>query len=52
MGILRTPKDSEPCQKSTMERFANIVNDYNDFRNISFSLSLLCEEKKVFLIHV
>ena len=43
-----TPKYSEPCQTSTMERFANVVNDYNDFRNISFSLSLLSEKICIF----
>ena len=46
--IFRTPKYSEPCQTSTIERFANIVNNYNDFRNISFLLSLLCEKKCFF----
>ena len=47
--IFRTPKYSAPCQTSTIERFAKIVNNYNDFPNISFSLSLLCEKNMYFL---
>ena len=47
--IFRTPKYSAPCQTSTIECFAKIVNNYNDFPNISFSLSLLCEKNMYFL---
>ena len=43
---------SEPCQTSTMERFAKVVNGYNYFRNITFLRSLLCEKSMYFLIHV
>ena len=42
-GIFKTLVYSEPCQTFTMERFAEIVNEYNYFRNISFSRSLLYE---------
>ena len=52
LSIFRTPKYSEPCQTPTMERFSIMVNDYNDFHNISFSISLLCEKNMYFSIHV
>ena len=39
-NIFRTVVYWEPCQTSTIEHFAKIFNNYNDFCNISFSLSL------------
>ena len=47
-GVFRILNYSEFCQKSTMERFTKIVNDYNYFHNISFSRSLLCEKHVFF----
>ena len=32
--IFRTVAYSEPCQTSTMKRFAKIVNGYNYFRKL------------------
>ena len=43
-GVFRTLAYSEPCQTSTMQHFAKIVNGYNYFRNISISCSLLYEK--------
>ena len=48
-SIFRTAKYPEPCQPSAMERFAKIVNDYNGFCNISFSIFLPCENNMYFL---
>ena len=47
-GVFTALEDSEPCQTSTLERFANIINGYNYFRNISLSRSLLCEKTMYF----
>ena len=47
-SIFRSLKHSEPCQASTMEYFAKILNGYNYFRNISFSRSLPCEKMCIF----
>ena len=47
-GVLTTLEYSEPCQTSSMKRFANIINGYNYFRNISLSRSLLCEKTMYF----
>ena len=48
-GIFRTSEYSEPCQTTTMENFTKILTaiiifaNYNYFRKISFSCSLLYE---------
>ena len=47
--IFRTLVYSKPCQTSTMERFAKIVEGYHYSRNINFSLSLLYEKNMIFL---
>ena len=43
LAISKPEAYSEPCEVSTVERFAKVVNDYNYFPNISISLSLLYE---------
>ena len=43
-GVFRTLTYLEPCQTSSIQHFAKMVNGYNYFRNISFSRSLLYEK--------